>query len=116
MAATRSRDAALRVYDRGHQSERRVSAEHVQVDLQDGFADDVVEVRTEGRLAHRRTDVTTRHQIGLATSFEFPVAHLPVELEVVVTSRGLRRTVRLDAGGPMHLGVSERASVGRRAR
>jgi hypothetical protein len=85
---------------------KEVSADHVQVDLQDGFADDVVEVWTEGRLAYRRTDVTTRHQIGLATSFELPVAHLPVELEVVVTSRGLRRAVRLDAGSPMHLGVS----------
>jgi len=65
-----------------------------------------VEVWACGRLADRRSGVTTRQQIGLATSFDLPIEPLPTELEIAVPSRDLRSTLRLEAGGPRQLGVS----------
>lgn len=74
--------------------------------VQDGFTDDTIEMWIRDSLVDRRSGVTTRQQIGLATSFQLDPGPLPAELEIVVPSRDLRSTVRLDFGGPRHLGIS----------
>jgi hypothetical protein len=77
----------------------------LRIDLRDGFADDAVVVRVDGREVLRRDSLSTRTQVGLAHSLTVEAAGA-VAVEVALPKRHLSETIRLEVAAPRHLGVS----------
>ena len=61
----------------------------VTIDLQDGFSDDEVIVRVNGKEVERRSGVRTKRTIGLAQTIDIRVPDGPVTLEVDVPTKGI---------------------------
>jgi hypothetical protein len=76
------------------------------IDLQDGFADDTVVIRVEGKEIYHKQDVNTNHALGHADSVETQVDQSSISIEIIVLSRFLRDILALDVCGTMYLGVS----------
>jgi len=74
--------------------------------LQEGFADDEVILRIDGREVFHKTGVKTRLQIGLAATHEEPVNSGPVSVEVELPARKLTRTLPMVVTEDLFLGVS----------
>ena len=60
----------------------------LNIDLQDGFADDDVIVRVNGKEVERRSGVRTKRVLGLAHSMAITVPEGRVRLEVDVPTKG----------------------------
>jgi hypothetical protein len=86
--------------------QRRTTIATLQLDLQDGFADDLVVVRVNGIEVFRKEGVTTKLLLGYADSFQVRVPEGSVDVEVVVPSRNLSRTVSIRISQKSYLGVS----------
>lgn len=76
------------------------------VDLQEGFHDDRVVVRSGGAELASADDVTTRVQLGLARSLEVTLPAGARDVEIEVPTRDLRTAVQVDPGTRAYLGVS----------
>jgi len=63
------------------------------VNLQDGFADDLVVVRVNGTEAFRKEGVRTSLLRGYADSFQTQIAGGPANVEVIVPSRNLSKNI-----------------------
>ena len=80
--------------------------EILSIALQEGFDGDHVVVRLGAEEVFNHPDLTTDVRIGLATSLEVAVEEYPTPVEVEVPSQNLRGQTTVEAGGPLHLGVS----------
>ena len=80
-------------------------AQTLKVDLQDGFADDTVFVCVNGKEMYRKSDVTTRTQLGLADSVELDVDGDRAELLVGVPARHLNGGMLVDLTRTRNVGV-----------
>lgn len=78
----------------------------LNIHLQDGFAHDTVIVCVDGHEVLRKSDVTTRTQIGLADMVTTEVPAGPAEVEVDVPTRGTRSTIRVTVPEVLYIGVS----------
>jgi hypothetical protein len=78
----------------------------VAVDLQDGFKDDTVVIRADGRELLRDEAVSTRFQIGKAKSATLALPEGEVTLDVEVPTRNQRTTVAVDTTKPAFVGIS----------
>ena len=79
----------------------------LRVDLQEGFADDDVEIRINGRDSFHKQGVTTKRMLGLAASSEIEVPdNEPVKVEVEVPTKHLSKSILLSVADSPHLGVS----------
>jgi hypothetical protein len=78
----------------------------VRVALEEGFEDDTVIVEVNDRQVFEREGVSTRTQIGLATSFEVEVEEGEVVVAVRATSQGATGRIRHPVAGLLHVGVS----------
>ena len=78
----------------------------LHIALQEGFVDDIVAIRVDGREVFHETNVRTRLQIGYATSIDLNVEECTVNVEVSVPSRNLSESVVLMVSGPIYVGVS----------
>ena len=76
------------------------------IDLQNGFENDKVSVRVDGREILKKSQVKTNLAVSLAESCPVEVGEGPVSVEVLVPSRNLRGTIELDAIRTPYLGVS----------
>jgi hypothetical protein len=76
--------------------------------LEDGFEDDTVVVRAEGRELLHWDDVTTRTQLSHAGDAEVEVPEGRVTLEVEVPTRGVNDRVVLDAAATPVVALSLR--------
>jgi hypothetical protein len=76
--------------------------------LEDGFDDDTVVVRADGRELLRLDGVTTRTQISHAGDAEIEVPEGLVTLEVEVPTQGVRDSVEVDAAATPVVGLSLR--------
>jgi len=72
--------------------------------LQDGFTDDLVVVRVNGREVCRKEGVKTKLMLGYADSFEVHVPEGPVNVEVTLPLRDLTETIVLQASKAVYLG------------
>ena len=86
--------------------QRRTRIALLHVDLQEGFANDLVIVRVNGTEVFRRTGVTTRLLLGYAEYFQVQVQNGPLDVEIVVPSRNLSRSISVRASRESYLGVS----------
>jgi hypothetical protein len=79
----------------------------LRVDLQEGFADDEVDLRINGREALHKQGVTTKRMLGLATSAEIEVPEDgPVTVQVEVPTKHLSKSILLSVADSPHLGIS----------
>ena len=76
--------------------------------LEDGFQDDTVVVRVEGRELIRWDGVTTRTQLSHAGDAEVEVPGGRVALEVEVPTKGVSDRVEVDAAQTPVVGLSLR--------
>lgn len=76
----------------------------LHVALQEGFAGDAVTVVVDGDKVFARDDVTTRPEIGLATSFDATVRDGDVRVELRCGER--RDAVTVRAADPVWVGFS----------
>jgi hypothetical protein len=75
------------------------------IDLQEGFANDRVEVRVDDRQVYAKDGVTTDPRISRADGVRLQ-AKGPVEVRVNVPSRGLSSSLSRDISGDLYVGVS----------
>ena len=78
----------------------------LHIALQDGFDDDHVLVRVNGREVFARHGVSTRRQIGLAESFEASLEDDVAQLEVGIPARRISGSWEIDAREYPFVGVS----------
>jgi hypothetical protein len=79
----------------------------LHIDFQEGFLDDAAVVRVNNEEYHKQ-DVRTRLQTGYAGSLEVDVRESMVHVEVVLTSRGLSKSIPVEFGksDTVYLGLS----------
>lgn len=78
----------------------------LHIALHDGFEDDVVTVRVNGKEVLRREGVTSDPRIGLAHSFEVDVDEAQVTVEVALPARNVAESVVLERGGETNVAAS----------
>ncbi len=78
----------------------------LHVHLQEGFDNDTVVIRVNGKEVARRTGVTTKRQVGVADLLEIDVPAGPVTVETGIAARGLSNTTELPMDGSVYLGLS----------
>lgn len=76
------------------------------VDLQEGFADDLVEIRINDREVFRQAGVSTQLLLGYAASFETPVRQGTVKIEINLPRKNLSKTIVFQVLDRVFLGVS----------
>lgn len=78
----------------------------LHVALQEGFEEDDVCLRVDGREAAVRQGLKSRHQIGLADSIDVELPEGQHTVEVEITSRKIADTVTVDLAQSTFLAVS----------
>jgi S-adenosylmethionine hydrolase len=79
------------------------------IDLQEGFKEDTVVIRVNGREIFNKEDVSTDYSLGRADSVETQVLRgSSVRLEVAVPSQQLSESLALEVSKDVYLGVSVR--------
>lgn len=79
---------------------------YLVVDLQDGFKDDQVEIRVDGKLVSEMEHVTTSLLTGIATSVETELDAGKITLSVNVLTRDISSSLELDLLADRYIGVS----------
>ena len=78
----------------------------LHIAFQEGFFDETVVVRVDGREVFRKDGVKTRLQTGYADSFEIDVQEGSVNVEVALPSKNVSESMTLQVSNPVYLGVS----------
>ncbi len=78
----------------------------LEIDLQEGFADDAVQITADGQEVFNQKGVSTDYSIGLAKKLRCELPEKRVTIEVTVSSRKLSASTEVDTGATKHLGVS----------
>lgn len=78
----------------------------IQVYLADGFDNDRVVARVDGREVFAKDGVTTKRLTSLADEFSFEVPDGPVRLDLELPGRGMRTAIDLDPQGGLYVAVS----------
>jgi len=85
----------------------RFEMARLRVDFQEGFAEDEVDVRINGRESLHREGVTTKRMLGLAMTSEVEVpADQTVDVEIELPKKHLSKTISLPPSESVYLGVS----------
>lgn len=75
----------------------------LHLDLREGFNNDTVVVRLDGREVYRRSGLSTNYSVGLADRVEIETPEGEVEIEVALPDRGIASTIHHTAGPPATL-------------
>ena len=78
----------------------------IRVALQDGFEDDTVVVKVNGKEVFKRENIKTKRQIGKAASFEVEAEEGSVSVEVSLPLKNLSETIAVKVSDKVFLGVS----------
>ena len=78
----------------------------LHIAFQEGFVNDSAVVYVNGAEAFRKTDLTTRLQIGRAHAVDLEVEDSPLNVEITFPVRHLSKSIRIDPSKPAYLGVS----------
>ena len=88
-------------------SEVRMSrTELLHIALQDGFFQDEVTILVDGSELAKRSNVTTKTQIGLASTVEFRLSPGRIALDVRVAGRPPSETLVVELAQTVYVGVS----------
>jgi hypothetical protein len=78
----------------------------LEIDLQEGFADDAVQITADGQEVFNQTGVSTDYAIGLAKKLQLDLPEKRVQIEVRVSSRRLTGSTEVNTDASGYLGVS----------
>jgi hypothetical protein len=78
----------------------------LHIALQEGFFNDIVIVRVDGREAFNKAGVSTKLQIGRAGAFDLELDPGPARVEVTLPGKGRSGTATIEVSHPTYLGVS----------
>jgi hypothetical protein len=78
----------------------------LHIALQDGFLNDEVIIQVNGEEGFHQSQVKTRFQIGLATSFETNVLKGSIEVNAILPQKNLARSTVLEISAPTYLAIS----------
>jgi hypothetical protein len=78
----------------------------LHIALQDGFLNDEVIIQINGEEAFHQSQVKTRFQIGLATSFETNELDGSVNVEVILPQKNLAQSTVIEIFDPVYLAIS----------
>lgn len=82
-----------------------VSKTLLHIALQEGFTNDSVVIKVNGKEVFKKSGVNTRYQIGFADSAEAHIDIGTAEVEVILPLKGLKKSVELQIPGPTYLAV-----------
>jgi hypothetical protein len=77
----------------------------LKIDLQEGFDNDHVVVRVDGRVVYDKPDVRTRTQLGLADSIEMDTGP-KAEVVVSLPEKGIQGSETVEVADSPNVGVS----------
>jgi len=77
----------------------------LRIDLQDGFDNDDVCIKVNGREVYHHRDVTTKLLLGLADTIETKAEDGSAVVEITVPTRKLSRTDKVDVKGDTYVGA-----------
>ena len=78
----------------------------IRIALQDGFEDDSVVVKVNGKEVFKQESIKTKRQIGKAASFEVEVEEGSVNVEVSLPLKNLSDIIAVKVSDKVFLGVS----------
>lgn len=78
----------------------------IHIALQEGFADDTVAIQANGKEIFRQSNVRTRLQTGYANSVEVNVPEGSVNVQVLLPSKHLSKSIDLQVPDRVYIGVS----------
>lgn len=78
----------------------------LHIDLQDGFKDDEVIVRLDGREILHKSGVTTDIRISRADGIEATSTKADAQIEIELPKKNLRGTQTIKTGETPHIGIS----------
>ena len=78
----------------------------LDLNFQEGFNHDEVELRINGELRLRKEGVTTNLLLGLASSAEIEVPDGLITIDIKIPTKNLAKTISLETSGSEYLGVS----------
>jgi hypothetical protein len=78
----------------------------LHISLQDGFLNDEVIIQVNEEEKFHKSQVKTRFQVGLATSFETDVPDGSVNVKVTLPEKNLTQSTVLEISAPTYLGIS----------
>jgi len=73
--------------------------------FQEGFEDDIVVVRIDGKEIYRKEHVTTRYQINYADSFELNVEEESVNVEILIPAKELSKKFSVKIANAVYVKV-----------
>ena len=76
------------------------------LDFQDGFRGDSIVVRVDGKSVYHEEGITTQLLLGVADSFTTRVRRGAVQIDILVETQDLARSISLEVLGDTYLGVS----------
>ncbi|MBI4733261.1 MAG: hypothetical protein HY779_00285 [Rubrobacteridae bacterium] len=78
----------------------------LHIALQDGFTDDDVSIKVDGKEVFRNKHTKTRTQIGYADSFELALDNGLYEIEVLLPKRTITEKAMVPVTNTVYLGIS----------
>ncbi len=78
----------------------------LKIDLQDGFIEDLVIIKVNGREAFHKDGVKTRLMLSYADSVEADVPEDELNIEITLPKRNISKNISLKASDPIYLGLS----------
>lgn len=78
----------------------------LHIAFQEGFDGDTIIVRIDGKEMFRNDNVTTRRQIGYASSFETNSHTGPVTIDILLPNKSLWETVQFQVTAATFVGIS----------
>jgi hypothetical protein len=79
---------------------------NLQINLQDGFNGDEVNISINGKQVYHKKDVRTRTQIGLADMIETRISSGQVSLEIQLVNRQISKVIDTQVTDTLHIGIS----------
>jgi len=78
----------------------------LKIDLQNGYSNDLVVIRVNGKEVFRKNGVTTKLLLGVADSIQLEVSDMLAKVDVDIPSKDLSETMSLRLSAPTYLGIS----------
>jgi hypothetical protein len=78
----------------------------LDIALQEGFENDLVAIRINGKEVFSKPQVSTRRQLGFADSYETDVGGGAIEVTLELPQRPLSASRVLQVSGPTYVGIS----------
>jgi hypothetical protein len=78
----------------------------IQIDLQEGFEKDTVQMFIDGQEVYNEQKVQTRYQISHADTIKYETTHASVNIEIYLSEKNIKSTIYIDVRQTPYLGIN----------